>query len=418
MGLSLRKNFAWAFVGNAINAFCMWLLLVILAKISTVETVGVFSLAQAICVPISMLLSCKLQIIQVTDAKNDYDFGHYFGLKIIMAILAVIVSWVVGIWFYSAETTAIVAVLSINYAIISIREVFLGLMQKSERMDKVSISNILLGVFSSVFFAVFFIVTKSLIWGIWGLVLSRILTIVIYDMPVSKPLFFSSLEERVGKLFRPSFDKKILHLAWLAIPLGIVAWFTSLLTSVPRILLEKHCGMAEVGYFGAISSLLVIGTMFTAALGQAASPRLAMYFFSDKKAYTRLLGKLLAIGCLIGIIGIVISLLWGKTILTLLFTPEYAEYKNIFVGVMFAGAILVLFSFMNIGLTAMRSFKVQLIIYGLALLVCLAISFIFIPKYGMAAAIWAVILSYLVGFVGCGLVIYMNIKKRGISKYV
>lgn len=35
--LSFRKNFVWAFVGNAVSAFCMWLLLLVVAKAGLID---------------------------------------------------------------------------------------------------------------------------------------------------------------------------------------------------------------------------------------------------------------------------------------------------------------------------------------------------------------------------------------------
>ena len=94
--LSLRANFVWAFTGNAIGNFCAWLLLVILTKLGTVSIVGILAIAQAIAMPISLLFSLKLHVVQVTDAKNDYQFGHYLALRSLMAALAILVTIIIG----------------------------------------------------------------------------------------------------------------------------------------------------------------------------------------------------------------------------------------------------------------------------------------------------------------------------------
>jgi O-antigen/teichoic acid export membrane protein len=410
-GLSLRSNFIWAFVGNAINAFSMWLLLVVLVKFSTVETVGVFALGQAICAPISLFLSCKLQLVQVTDANNDYDFGHYLGLKLIASLLAIVASIIVGFSFYSNEVALVISVLSFSYAIVSIREVFLGVMQKSERMDKISISNILFGFISLVFFGAVYLACKNLLLSIAALIFSRVLIVIANDFNIAKLLLSQGIDSKNYLKLAPLFDKKILHLAWLVAPLGVVALFTSLLTSIPRIVLDGYCGQKGVGYFGAISSLLAIGTMFAAALGQATSPRLARYFVEDRRSYVKLLIKLLMAGLLIGTFSVLLSVVFGKFILTFLFAKDYADFTGIFIKIMIAGAVLILFSFVNIGLTATRSFRVQILIYFIAVSSCLLSSLLLIPSYGISGAAWSILISYLIGFVLCTIFLIMAVKK-------
>lgn len=160
--LSLRANFAWAFIGNAIAASCTWLLLVLLTKMGDVEMVGTFSVAQAVITPIGLLLSFKLRVVQVTDAKNDYEFGHYLALRIFTAGAAVLVTLIITFLCYQGQTAIVIVLLAIRYAFISIREVFLAVMQKVERMDKIAISRILQGLLSLTMFGTIFWLSKSL----------------------------------------------------------------------------------------------------------------------------------------------------------------------------------------------------------------------------------------------------------------
>ena len=401
--ISLKKNFIWAFVGNAISAFCMWLLLVVLTKLGTVETVGIFAVAQAIALPISLLFSLKLQIVQVTDAKNDYAFGHYYALRIITSFLTVIVAGIVGFIFYPLETVLIISLLGINYAIVSVREVFLGFMQKSERMDKMSISVAMQGVLSLIIFGIVFWVSNSLWLSVIGLSISRLIVVFVYDFPVIRRLS-GSIGASAVHWMRPIWSKdKLLSLVKLTTPMGLVAWLGQLFTSIPRLALEKYSGIKEVGYFAAISSLLVVGTMVITAISQAVSPRLAVYYVQNRIAYKWLLGKFLAVGLLLGILGVLISTFFGKIVLTLMFKADYAQHNKVFILLTFASLVLFLFYGMNIALTASRKLAIQLPLYALSTLACLVFSFLLIPKYGMMGATWALIICYFIGTLGCAI---------------
>ena len=73
--LSLRKNFLWNFVGNAISGACQWGMLMVIAKLGTPEMGGKYSLGVAICLPVVMFTNLQLRVIQATDAKNQYFLG-------------------------------------------------------------------------------------------------------------------------------------------------------------------------------------------------------------------------------------------------------------------------------------------------------------------------------------------------------
>lgn len=410
--LSLRANFAWAFIGNAIAAFCTWLLLVLLTKMGAVEMVGTFSVAQAVITPIGLLLSFKLRVVQVTDAKNDYEFGHYLALRIFTAGAAVLVTLIIAFLCYQGQTAIVIVLLAIRYALIGIREVFLAVMQKVERMDKMAISRILQGLLSLTMFGTIFWLSKSLELSIIGLVIARLI-ILIYDIPVVRKLI-SGLSDKVHLVsMMPLWEKGVLwKLAKLSMPLGFVAWLCALFTSIPRLVLDKYYGREEVGYFAAISSLLVAGTMVVMALGQTVTPRLAKYFMTDLRAYKVLLSKLLGVGVFLSVTGVIISILFGRELLTLLFKSDYAEYHGVFIRISIAGAVLFLFTFMNVGLQATRDFKLPVLIYSLAALTCGIFSLWLIPSYGMIGAVWALFSCYCVGFVGCSVSVVRAVKKK------
>ncbi len=407
--LSLRKNFVWAFVGNAVSAFCMWLLLVVLTKLASVETVGIFAIAQAVGLPISMLLSLKLQVAQVTDARDEFDFGHYYALRIITSIMTVVIIAVVGFSIYELTTALIITALGIGYSIIAFRETFLAVLQKYERIDLMAGSRIFQGLFSFLLFVSFLWFTGNLVFAITGLIIARIIVLIFYDMPASRKLL---RKNGYSKLIVPHWHfREIWTLIKTTAPLGLVAWLTTLFTSIPRLVLDKFGGREEVGYFAALSSLLAVGGMMMVALGQSTIPRLAKYYAENLRAYKLLLTKLTTVALVIGVTGVIVSILFGKQILTLLFTLEYARHSGVFVQLMLAGAIFFLFSCMNNGLTAARKFVVQIPIYALSAAVCGVSAFLLVPRYGMAGAAWSLLICYCTGFTGCLIFVFLTAQK-------
>jgi O-antigen/teichoic acid export membrane protein len=392
---SLKINFVWAFFGNAISAFCQWLMLVILTKSASVETVGLFGLAQAVALPVSMLFSLKLQLANVTDVRRDYEVGHYTAIKCVTFLATVVVIGLIGIVCYPGNTALVLFVLGIGYAINEFREYFLSIMQKYERMDYMSVARISQGVLSLVLFGAIFLVSRNLVLSIFGMIAARLLLLVFYDIPVAS---------RIASSHDPAFDgfwpkwewTPLWRLVRLTAPLGLVGWMATLFTSIPRIVMDGISGRESVGYFSAISSLLVVGTMITAAMSQTASPRMATYFIENKKAFVLLFLKLLGVSVAIGALAVVMVAFFGRPILVLLFTEEYAQHNPVFLLITVAGCILFMFYAVNTAQTSMRQFTVQLPIYAIAVAACFISSKLLIPRYDMLGAAWSLIVCYAV----------------------
>jgi len=404
---SLRVNVVWALGGNIVSAASMYLLMVVLAKLATVATVGVFGVAQAVGLPVSMLLSLKLQQVQVTDAHREYDFGHYFALKIITSLVAAVTIAGIGLACYPVDTAVVTALMGIGYGIIEVREILMAVMQKAERMDRNAVSRTWLGLSALVFFAAFFWVTRSLAMAVTGLVLSRLVVIAFYDLPVARGLLATSPRHAGHSGVRPSWEwRRLAKLARLAAPLGFVAGIGTLFMSIPRLTLEKYGGTDAVGYYTALSALISCGMLLGGAIGQTISPRLARYFVENRRAFRSLLLKALGVALLLGLCEVAGSAIVGRQILSVLYTPEYGEQYVVLVELALADTLLFMFSTVNVGLVATRQFGVQLPVYGTAALACGLASVVLVPRIGIHGAAWACVIANGVGLIGCAVALF------------
>ena len=75
---------------------------------------------------------------------------------------------------------------------------------------------------------------------------------------------------------KPQWNVKTLgSLAWLALPLAIVATEVALFQNLPRYMVEYFLGLAPLGVFHAIGSIVTAGFLLVTSMGVSASPRLA-----------------------------------------------------------------------------------------------------------------------------------------------
>lgn len=419
-GLSLTRNFSWNLVGNVVYAGCQWGILVVLAKLTSPEMVGLFALGLAITAPIIMLSQLQLRGVQATDANDEYAFGHYLALRLLTTALALfIIIGVIWAGSYPSNTALVIFVVGLSKAFESISDVYYGLMQRYERMDRIAKSRLIKGPLSLAALWLLVYVTGDVLWGVIGLAAVWFFLLLAYDLK-NAALTHSESSTIQGRPFvrkdemRPDFEpRQLAHLAWLALPLGLVMALISLNTNIPRYFIEHNMGTAELGIFAALAYLVVAGNTLVSAMGQSVTPRLAKYYVAeDIDGYKHLLAIVVGIGILLGIAGVLASIFAGNRILTLLYKHEYAAYNNILIWLMIVAGVSYITSFLGYGMTAARCFMVQLPLFIAVVATTFGVSLWLIPQYALTGAALAMGVGVLVQLIGSCFVIARVLQKK------
>jgi O-antigen/teichoic acid export membrane protein len=406
---SLKINFCWTLLGNGIYAVSQWGVLIALAKLGNPEMLGTYILGVAICTPIFMLFNLKLAAIQVTDARNEHTYAQYVEIRFLTNLGALIVITIVLLASgYKLNTFLPVILVGIGQFALSIREIHLARIQKDEQMHLIAISNMVLALFGLGTFVLILWASGDLMLAISGLIIMRLIVMFVWDCPQAHHLAKSS-EESLNQ--EKSDWLKRLQLIKLGLPLGVVTALGSLTNNIPNYFLEHFQDREVVGYYGALVSLLAAGAMIIGALGQSSSPRLAKYYVSNRLYFRKLAVKLAIFGLLVGILAVAIAFVFGKWLLTILYTPDYAQFHQTLVWLMLSGAFMYLWSFMECCLTAARFFRIQIPIYSFVMIVGATGAWVLVPHYGLPGAVWSLSLSYGLGMLltGCT-VIYVAYK--------
>lgn len=407
--LSLRVNFVWTFLGNTVYAASQWAILVILAKLASPEVVGRFSLSLAVTTPIMMLANLNLRAVQVTDAKDEFLFGDYLGLRLVTTILAmIVVVGVVSLADYRQELGLLIIIIGLAKSIESISDIVLGLLQKHERMDFVAISTGIKGILSVATIGIVVWATSDILLGAFGLVFVWLVTLWLYDLRKAR-----TLDKVVLNVHMPV----MLTLARISLPLGIVMMLVSLSSNIPRYFIERLLGEQQLGYFAAMAYLVVVGNTVVGALGQSASPRLARHYANtERRAFLGLLSGLLVIGVLLGATGVAIALLFGKELLALLYTPDYAAHAKVFTWLMVAAGLSYVASFLGYSMTAARFFRLQLPLFILVVITLSAGCAFWVPVNGILGAAQAMVVAATIQLVGA-LLINLSALRSLASKF-
>ncbi|MFZ5829534.1 MAG: lipopolysaccharide biosynthesis protein [Planctomycetota bacterium] len=409
--LSLKKNFLWTFAGNAVYAGCQWGMLIVLAKLGSKAIVGQFALGLAVTAPAFMLSNLQLRAVQATDARGQFRFDEYLSLRLLGTLLTLValplVCWLSG---YGTATALVICAVGLAKGIESISDVIFGLLQHHERMDRIAISMMLKGPLSLAALGLGMAVWGNLLWATLAMAAAWLVVLLSWDVRSA-----SRVGHRwsLGGLSGMS-GRRLMELAWLALPLGVVTMLFSLNVNIPRYVLEDYLGEAELGIFAALAALMLAGNQVINALGQSASPRLAKLWQSGSSAgFLRILVRLLAIGLCVGLVSVAVAWFFGQPLLTLLYSADYAAHWQLLVWLMLAATVNYLASFMGYAVTAARSFRMQAPVFTVVVVVTTLWALWDIPRSGLLGGAHAVLagqLSHLLG--GALLLGYLFLRRR------
>jgi O-antigen/teichoic acid export membrane protein len=409
---SLRANFAWTLAGNVVYAGCQWGMLVVLARLDRHEAVGQFSLGLAVTAPVFMLTNLNIRGVQATDARREYAFADYLGLRLLataVALLAIAaVTFVAG---YDPATRAVILAVGLAKALESVSDVFYGLLQQHERMARIAGSMMIKGPLALAVLAGLVRLTGNVLWGTLGLAATWALVLALYDVPGGAGVLGGAAPwHGLRPRWRPA---TLARLARLALPLGVVMFLISLNTNIPRYFVEHRLGLHELGVFAALWYVTMAGGMVELAIGHAAHPRLARLFAAgDRRGFRSLLLCQLAAAAALGAAAVAGALLLGRPVLGLLYGPEYAEHAGLLTWILAGAGVGYVASQLNFGMTAARRFFVQaplfLAVNGVTLAACDTL----VPIYGLYGAAFALAASAAFQLAGAS-VVMAAILNRG-----
>ncbi len=407
---SLRVNFAWTLAGNTIYMGCQWGMLVALAKLGSPEMVGQFAIGLAMSGPVMMFANLQLRAVQATDARGEYSFGNYFGLRVLTTLLALAVIAALAWTGHGTQTAWVILITGVARALDAISDVIYGLMQRHEHMRTIAISMTAKGLLSLPAFALGIARTGSVVWAVAAMAVAWGGVLLAFDLPMA-------LRMRAGSPWHGWEWGKFRKLTRLSLPLGVVMLLLALSPNIPRYFLERFQGERELGIYAALAYIPVAGTAVIGALGQTLTSRLAQYYAArDSQAFVRLLGRAAAIGAALGAAMIAIAVVAGDHVISLVYRSQYAGNKGMLVVLMVSGGIGFVASFLGFGATAARRFRPQLPLLACVALTVLAMSAWLVPGRGGMGAAWALLAGSVVQLVlSAGLIVY---AVRGLGRRV
>lgn len=405
---SLKKNMLYAVLGNGFFNGCRFLVVIILAKLATVEILGQYSYANALVSPVILFLTFNMRAAMVADARNETPFGVWqmtrnLGLLASLVVIAVLCGWQ---WQDGASLAllGIIFFVGLGKVFNQASELCWAMYLKRERLDQVAISNAWAGIVMLAPFLVvtplYFLLVRQGLIPPAGMEQGAAIAVAIGAAGALAVYLFYDRPKVHGaadadpRWSWPQVWRTLVHV----FPLGLVMLIINLCDSVPRLVMEHRTNStAALGYFGALTYIAMTANLLLIQIGIAAANRLAQYYNSNFRQFLRLTAKLIAVALALGGLIFLGTLLLGRWLLTIFFTPEYAAYFPEFLVVVGSQCLALLISIFGITATQMRLYWLQVSAHAIVLLATLAASWVLItPERPVHGASWTFMIRSLV----------------------
>jgi O-antigen/teichoic acid export membrane protein len=374
------------FLGLATFNFGQMLVVVVIAKLGTIDDVGNYALALSYVLPFVQLTRLQLRSLYVSNQSSTQpDFSLFLSLTLLSTFAGIVLGTAVALLLLERQMAVLAVSILIVRSIENISELFYGLAQRKYKMRQIGISLILRGISTAIVFPVIYYTCQNssisiLIVGVFWLWI-----LFMYDIPANCRAAgmarMSLLSAFAGALNIDLGRYRSLVLSGFS--LGLVLVIAAGMDSLPRIFLAQHISVTELGVFSAILQLPMSARILMTSVGQVVLPSIANAYREEKyRDFLRFLGISIGIAILTGLMGFGLSWLLGENILRILYTSEVAEQTSLLLLLTTVSTASFIFTFIGQALTAAGVYNRQLVIFIVAALVEMVSCLMLIPGQG------------------------------------
>ncbi len=396
---SLTANAFWSAFGNLLYSVGRILIVIILTKRFSSDTVGELIFALAVVTPLSFLVTMEVRSVYVTDTKNLFTPGLCLTTRLIsngvfIILLAIICGFSMESWGW--HKAALILLAGLVRSAESIGDVYLGVLQKAEQMKCWAVSQTAKTTLVLISVVVMTFVTREIIWLLAAWLAATILVVCLYDCRVAGRL------ERI----RLCWDRAIGgELVKRSLPLGFFFFITSFNANVAPYFIEHHLGDKMVAYFGAMMMFVNGAAAIQNGINHATLPRLARYHGDNSIKFWGVLGKVLGISWL-GMLIMAAAVFWqGEMLLRVVFNSEYAVQAPLFTLIILSGCMILTGMILGDAIVACQRYKSRMFAVAMGLGTNIIVCEYFIDDYKLKAAAWAIMAAATVTTLTCAIIL-------------
>ena len=414
---SAKEIYFWNLLGNLAASGVSVLYLLIVTRLTSAKVADQFSLANSIGTLWIVIGLFQVRNYQGTDVNQKHSFIGYFQTRLI-TILAMLVTlypylYIVGEGRYSFETILLTFLMILYRMWDAVSDLFQGLFQQRERMDIAGKTMFYRYSTSVVVLFLSILLSKSVIVGLFSLVIWNGLVIIFYETSFLK--YFETIQWK--ELFSSNYKKDIKDIFLACWPLFVNGFILLYILNEPKIIIEKglNQGVLQTGMQRDFN-ILFMPVFFMSLIILMVRPlitQMAILWNREKYVEFSLIVKKLLLYLFIGGIAVtIVAYFIGTPILSLVFGVALSQYTLPFAILIFAGVLYALaIVFENI-LTIVRKQHLLVGLYIVLLVITKLVTEPFIYQKGMLGATISFFIVMFTYVIGNGLVYLFAIHRK------
>lgn len=399
-----KKNFLWNVIGMTCSCFNSLFFMILITRINSMDDAGIFTLSFSIACLVYYIGTYAGRVYQVTnvnDSITDSDFIIHRAITCVMMIfISLMYCFISG---YSLYKFTVVILLCIYKSLEAFSDVLYGVVQKNNNLYQVGISLTIKSVFALILFVVVDIVTRNIIYSILFAILAWILVIVLYDFKNVNYVSKFKLHFNISSL-RDIFKNGFF--------VFIINFLSSYIVNAPKYALDGRASNELQAIFGII---LMPATLISLGVQYFIQPFLEQLTSSfknnDKKAFNKVVIKLLFITSGLGVICLIGAYILGIPVLSLVYGLELSAYLFELEIIIFGSILFALSLILSSALITVRYNFIQFIVFVITSVFGFFISIILITRFSIDGAAYAYSCIMLLEFFLYGL-IYLMLQKN------
>ncbi|MFA6973941.1 MAG: flippase [Parcubacteria group bacterium] len=323
------------------------------------------------------LYSISTREISREGADEEKIIGNIFSLRVISALIVLIASPVVVLFFdYPLAVKEGIVIAAASFVFSSGYQVLNGLFQQNLAMDRVAVGELVGKIVQVAGVIIAVKLNLGFNWIIGSLLFNMIASFLIV-------FFWSKKYIRFHMRFDFGYWKIFLK---ESLPLGVGSMIVFVYFKMDTILLSIMKTNADVGIYSAAYKVLENLTFFPAMIAGLILPIMANTIFRDKKRFQEISNKTFKFFVLIIVPLVIGTLFLANGVINLIGGGQFADSSNVLRILVFAIAAIFFSMFFNNILIAGNQQKKLIYIWSLAAATNVTLNLIFIPKFSYLAA--------------------------------
>lgn len=403
----MEKSFAsdaiYNTTGNIAYFFCLWIITVLVVRMSGYEAAGILSLAMTTSNVFFVVANYGMRSFQASDIKRQYSNAQYVLSRYLTVVVGVVLcaffAWFTG---YKNVQYGAIMLYMVYKSLEAFADVLYGVLQRENMLKYSGISLILKGILSVIAFTMGLISTGNILWALVGMDLASLMVLVCYDVPKVKAAQTGALQVHKQDLGQSC------QLLKCCFAMFVVSIAPMILQAIPKLMFEKIYTTEELGIYSSVAAPTVVLTTLVSCIMIPFLPLFAQYIQEkQRRNLAKLLIKFVGSVVTLGVIACAVAYLMGGWALSFLYGNNLREYRDLLVWVVCSVSLTNVLYCLNALFIAGRKLPILAAVYIVADIFCYLVSGKCIAIHGIYGITDALNLTQLVQ---CGMLTALSVS--------